>query len=256
MVTLGESPGRQIEAIGVVGIYCESIRSVRSRRHRNTGPVFGSVRGTIECSIAVRPDTSIFRAARNQEVKHTVAVARNSPGEWLFLRDAGIFQFPTLAAVGALVHAAAESSDVENPRVHGAGWIQKNVRGRGWFHPIIRLRPRAATVHADAHATAIFRNSRMSPHFGPRKIVSPTVHAPRAAFHLRIKNNPVGRVRPVSRNTFGGTHPGLAAVFAAEKANVGCRNKLTVLIERIEVVAVCVRNVETCRRPTSIANFL
>src|SRR5256885_3319808 len=55
MVTLGESPRRQIEAVGVVWVYGESIRSVRSRRHRNTGPVFGSVRGTIECSIAVRP---------------------------------------------------------------------------------------------------------------------------------------------------------------------------------------------------------
>src|SRR5438105_8016440 len=106
MITLGERPRRQIQALGVVWIYGESIRSVRSRGHRNNGPVFGSVRGTIECSIAIRADTSIFRAARNQEIKHTVAVARNPPRKRLFLRDAGIFQFPTPTTVSALVHTA------------------------------------------------------------------------------------------------------------------------------------------------------
>src|SRR5882762_3340376 len=78
----------------------------------------------------------------------------------------------------------------------------------------------------------------------------PTVHAPDAPLHLGVKFNPVRGVHPLLRHTPSGTHPGLAAIFAAKKANIGCGDELPMVIKGIKMVAVGTGYIETRRGPS------
>ena len=160
------------------------------------------------------------------------------------MRDAGVFERPAFAAVGAFVDAAAEAGDVERARIDGAGGVEKDEGGGGLFHAVVGFGPGFSAVVADADAAAIFSDAGAAPHFGAREVVRPTVDAPDAAFHGGIEDDPVGGVSPIARDAVGGLNPGFAAVFAAEEADVGGGDELAIFVEGIEVVAVGSGDVE------------
>src|SRR5580704_55140 len=83
----------------------------------------------------------------------------------------------------------------------------------------------------------------------------PTVHTPGTPLHLGIKLHPIRGVHPLLRHTSGGTNPGMPAIFTAEKTNIGCGDKLTVVIKRIKMVAVSGCYIQTSRDPSVFAGF-
>src|SRR5580658_9153959 len=124
-----------------------------------------------------------------------------------------------------------------------------------FLHPDVRLCPRPSPVIATAHAASIVPNSFLSPHLWSRQIMRPTIHAPGTPFHLGIKLNPIRGVHPLLRYTSSGTNPGVPAVFTAEKSNIGCGDKLPVVIKRIKVVAVSGCYIQTSRDPSAFTGF-
>src|SRR5580693_2600336 len=169
--------------------------------------MLGAVGGAINGAVFIGAVAAILRAARDQKIQSAFIIARDAPGERFFLRDAGIFQRPALAAV-------------------------------------VRFRPGFSAVVADADAAAIFSDAGAAPHFWTRQIVGPTVYAPGAAFDRGIENDPVSGVAPVPRHAVGGLNPRFAAIFAAKEADIGRGDELAVFVEGIEVVAVGSRDVE------------
>src|SRR3984885_3535474 len=218
--------------------------------------MLGAVGGAINGAVFIGAVASILRAARDQKIQSAFIIARDAPGERFFLRDAGIFQRPALAAGGGFVDAAAETSDVERARIDGACWIEKDEGRGGLVHAVVRFRPGFSAVVADADAAAIFSDARAAPHFWTRQIVRPTIHAPGAAFDGGIEDDPVSGVAPVPRYAVGGLNPRFAAIFAAKEADIGRGDELAVFVEGIEVVAVGSGHVEAGGGPSAVVGFL
>src|SRR5262245_59406927 len=123
------------------------------------------------------------------------------------------------------------------------------MRSRGLFHSIVRFGPRSAPVATDANASLVFCDSTMAPHLWPWKIVCPAIHTPNSPFHIGIEYHPVSRVRPLFWNTISRAHPRLAAIFATEESNICGRNELPLVVKRVEMVSVRIRDVEASARP-------
>ena len=129
------------------------------------------------------------------------------------------------------------------------------MRCSGFLHPVIRLCPCSSAVITPAYAASITCNSLPSPHLWSRQVMRPTVHAPSSPFHLGVKYNPVRCVHPFFRHATCRTNPGVPAIFAAEKADIRCGNKLSIVIKRIKVVAIGIRYIKARGDPSVFAGF-
>src|SRR2546423_4872491 len=135
-------------------------------------------------------------------------ISRDSPGERFLLRDTGIFQCPALAAVGALVHSASESGNVEHARIGRTRGVKKDVGYGAWLHPLIGFRPGLSTIVAAANAAAITLNTLPAPHFGAGQVVRPAIDAPNASLYLGVEFHSIGGVQPVPGHALGRGYPG------------------------------------------------
>src|SRR3954470_660512 len=82
------------------------------------------------------------------------------------------------------------------------------------------------------------------------------IHAPHSPAHLGIKHNPVSCISPFTRYSRSRTLPARAAILAAKQPDVRVCKELSFGIERIEVDAVHVGDIETTARPLSIWHFV
>src|SRR5271157_6548007 len=94
--------------------------------------------------------------------------------------------------------------------------------------------PGLAAILTEAYSPVVPGRRVATPHFGTRQIVHVTHHAPHPTLHGRFKGDPVRRVGPTSRHALGRTRPALAAVFAAEQADVGIRDEHSARIKGIK----------------------
>ena len=98
--------------------------------------------------------------------------------------------------------------------------------------------------------------SRAPPHLRARQVVRAAEGAPDEVLHLGVELDPVGGVAPLPRDRRRRADPGLAAVLAAEQADVGVGDEDAPRVEGVEVDAVAGGHVEAAGGPAVLAAAL
>ena len=249
VLAAGHAPGREVEPLRVRGVDGEGVGPVGARRQLHTGPVLGAVGGAVERAVAVVADAAPLAPPRDHQVQRAVAGPRDAPREGLPLREAGVLERPGPPVVGGLVEAVAEAAGVERARARGAGRVEQHVRDRGLGHARVRERPAPPAVGRRSHAALVRVGIGAPPHLGTGQVVGAAEGAPHAPPHVGVEGDPVRGVAPRVGDAHRRADPGLAAVLAAEEADVGVGDEDSPGIERIEVDAVAARDIQASRRP-------
>ena len=242
-------PSGQVEPPGVARVGRQRIGPVGAPRQRHRRPVLRAVGRAVERAVALVADPAHLAAAGDDQVERAVAGAADAPGERLALRDAVVLQRPRLPVVGRLVEAAAEGAGVKRARPFAARWIEEHVRHRRLRHPRVGQRPAPPAVARDAYAALVRLGIGPAPHLGAGQVVRPAEGAPHASLHVGVEGDPVGRVPPRVGDTDRRSRPRVAAVLAAEEADVRVGDEEPLRVERVEVHAVAAGDVEPARGP-------
>src|SRR2546421_11791684 len=133
----GSGPCSKVQTAGRTWINCYTNRAIRSFRQSDGLPMLCTIGRTVESAIAGVANAPVLGAPGYYRIEGAIRPQSEPPHKGLQLSDPLIFQTPRAPAVRSLVNAAAETSHVQYPRIHGTRGIEQNMSRRGFLHPRI-----------------------------------------------------------------------------------------------------------------------